>query len=60
MAGVDMKIGDLVEAYGKGIGVIVQVSGSAPDGVCFYLVYYPDGSCDWEDEPWIEVLNESR
>ena len=55
-----MQIGDLVEAYGKGIGVIVQVSGSAPDGVCFYLVYYPDGSCDWEDEPWIEVLNESR
>ena len=56
-----MQVGDLVEAYGKGIGVIVQVSGSTEQGdVCFYLVYYADGSCDWEDEPWVEVINESR
>ena len=51
-----MKVGDLVEAYGKNIGIVIQVSGSAPDGVVYYLVYYPDGSYDWEEPPWIEPV----
>lgn len=52
-----MKVGDLVEAYGKAIGIIVQVSGSFyAHGIDYYLVYYPDGSYDWECEPWIEPL----
>ena len=49
-----MKVGDLVETYEFGVGLIVEIMFNN------YRVLYPNGKWYWTTKPDLEVISESR
>jgi hypothetical protein len=49
-----MKVGDLVETYEFGIGLLVEIMGYN------YRVLYPSGKWYWAIANELEVISESR